>query len=517
MHLGLSLTHAAQKWPSKAALVFEGRRWTYAEWNRDVNRAAHAFRARGIGKGDRVACLTYNRPEQVTAFFALLKIGAVPVPINWRLAPNEVNYIVDDCGARLLLFEEALRDRVGPIKKDLASVEGFLYAGERPEGDEAPFREFIRPGSPAEPEAEVGLEDPAFIMYTSGTTGRPKGVVRTHQAELFGSLSMIVECGFRHEDVMIDNSPLFHIAQLQLQFVPFVQIGGTNVLTRAFDVEETLRVCQDERVTVLHGVPTQLVMLVDADFSRYDLGGLRIGFFGGQTMADDVTRKCCDLFPGFFANIYGSTEALMVTVCDYARHPDKLGSVGKASTTMEVRIVDQDRGGEDPAALVSPGTIGQLIARGPSLMREYFKQPGKTAAALRGGWYYSGDAAYADPEGFCYVLGRIDHTIKSGGENIHPSEVENVLFEHPGIANAAVVGLPSRRWGQVVTAAIIRRDPGLDAAAIDRFCRESPNLADFKRPRHYVFVDQIPSNPTGKVDRGRLKDALLERLREPPE
>ena len=517
MNLGLCLTHAAQKWPDKHALVFEGRRWTYAEWNRDVNRAAHAFRARGIGKGDRVACLTYNLPEQVTAFFALLKIGAVPVPINWRLAANEVKYIVDDCGARLFMFEEALRDRVGPVKQDPGSVEGLLYVGDRPDRDETPFAEFIRPGSPDEPQARVGLEDPAFIMYTSGTTGQPKGVVRTHLAELFGSLCMTVECGFRHEDVMIDNSPLFHIAQLQLQFVPFVQIGGTNVLTRGFDVEETLRVCQEERVTVLHGVPTQLVMLVDAEFSKYDLRSLRVGFFGGQTLADDVTRRCQALFPGFFANIYGSTEALMVTVCDYTRHPDKLGSAGKASVTMEVRLVDLDRGGEDPAAVVPPGTIGQLITRGPRLMTEYFKQPDKTAAVLRNGWYYSGDAAYADPDGFLYVLGRMDHTIKSGGENIHPSEVENVLFEHPGIANAAVVGLPSRKWGQVVTAAIIRRDPGLDEAAIDRFCRESPNLASFKRPRHYVFVDEIPSNPTGKVDRARLKDELLQMMKELPE
>jgi fatty-acyl-CoA synthase len=180
---------------------------------------------------------------------------------------------------------------------------------------------------------------------------------------------------------------------------------------------------------------------------------------------------------------------------------------------MEVRIVKAEGGGLDD--VVAVGEVGQLITRGPSLLKEYFNLPEKTAAALRGGWYYTGDAAHVDEEGFIYVLGRLDHTIKSGGENIHPSEVENVLFKHPGIANAAVVGLPSRKWGQAVSAAIVPRDPALTAEAIDAFCRASPDLADFKRPRRYFFVDAIPSNPTGKVDRGKLKDALLATLSAP--
>jgi acyl-CoA synthetase (AMP-forming)/AMP-acid ligase II len=213
------------------------------------------------------------------------------------------------------------------------------------------------------------------------------------------------------------------------------------------------------------------------------------------------------MFPEYFSNIYGSTEALIVTGCDYRRHPNKLGSVGKASTNMEVRLIHADS--TNPDDLTKPGEIGQLITRGPTLFREYFKQPEKTAAVLKDGWYYSGDAAFADDEGFITVMGRMDHTIKSGGENIHPSEVENVLFKHPGIANAAVVGLPSRKWGQAVCAAIIRRDPALTAEAIDTFCRASPDLAAFKRPRHYYFVDEIPSNSTGKVERGKLKDKLL--------
>lgn len=512
MNLAAILTQAAFKWPDKTALVFEGRRWTYLQWNRTVNQAAHAFRAAGIGKGDRVAFLTYNLPEQVTGFFALMKIGAVPVPINYRLAANEIRYIINDSRARILVFEEALRAPVSAIKADL-SVEKLIYVGDKPEGGEIPFDLFIAPGADSEPEAQVGWHDPAFIMYTSGTTGRPKGVVRSHLAENMGSMSMALECGFRHDDVILNNKPLFHIAQLQIQFIPFVQLGGTNVLTRGFDVDETLSLVASERITALHGVPTQMVMLAAADLSKYDLRTLRCGFYGGQTLADDVTRKCMALFPEYFANIYGSTEALAVTTCDYRLHPGKLGSVGKAAVNMDVRVIRADS--KDPDELCKPGEIGQLITRGPSLFTEYLGLPERTAAAFMQGWFFSGDAAFVDDEGFITVMGRMDHTIKSGGENIHPSEIENVLFKHPGIANAAAVGLPSTRWGQAVCAAIVRRDPDLTSAMLDEFCLASQDLASFKRPRHYFFVDEIPANPTGKVERGRLKDLLIARFPAP--
>lgn len=507
MNVGLLLTRAATNWPDKEALVFEGRRWTYRQLNQWANQAAHAFVAHGVRSGDRVAFLTWNLPEMVCGFFGLLKIGAIPVPINYRLAANEVKFILEDSGARMLVFEESLRDRITPIRRDLALVEHFVYVGDSPEGSDMPFDRFVAPASDAEPPVGAGLEDTAFIMYTSGTTGLPKGVVRSHRAELFGSMTMAMECGFRHNDTILNNKPLFHIGQLQVQLIPFVQMGARNILTRGFDIEETLGQCEQERVTCLHGVPTQMVMMVQADLARFDLRALRCGFYGGQTLADDITRQLMPYFPDYFANIYGSTEALVVTTCDYVQHPDKLGSVGKAAINMETRNVQQDS--TDPADVVTePHSVGQLIVRGPSMMSGYFNQPEKTGATMRGGWYWTGDATFADEQGFITVLGRMDHTIKSGGENIHPSEIENVLFQHPGIANAAVVGLPSGKWGQVVCAAVVRKDPALTAQALDAFCLRSADLGHFKRPRHYFFVDDIPSNPAGKVERGKLKTLL---------
>lgn len=509
MNLASTLTQAALKWPDKIGLVFEGQRWTYRQWNDWVNRAAHAFAASGIGPGDRVAFFTYNLPEQITGFYALMKLGAIPVPINYRLAANEVKYIIEDSGAKMLVFEESLREPVMAIKGQL-TLDKLIYIGDKVQPGEVRFNDFVDTAQAPEPQVRAGGSDAALIMYTSGTTGRPKGVVRSHMAEIIGSMTMAIEVGFRHEDVILHNKPLFHIAQFHLQLMPFIQIGGTNVLTRGFDVHETLSLVESEKVTVLHGVPTQMVMLVAADLSRYDLSSLRCGFYGGQTLADDVTRKCMALFPDYFGNIYGSTEALAVTVCDYRKRPEKLGSVGQAALNMEVRIIRSDS--VDPEAICPVGEIGQLIARGPTLFSHYWGLPGKTAETLRQGWYFSGDAALADAQGFITVMGRMDHTIKSGGENIHPSEIENILFQHPAVANAAAVGLPSQKWGQVVCAAIVRKDPTLDAATLDAFCLRNPDLADFKRPRHYFFVDAIPSNPTGKVERGKLKELLLSQL-----
>lgn len=510
INIGMQLTYAAMRWPEKAALVFEGRRWTFLALNRLANKAAHAFAAHGIGRGDRVAILTWNLPEQIACFYGLLKIGAVAVPVNYRLAPNEVKYILDDSEAKLLLFDEQCRATVELIAEELSGVKKIIYIGDKPKAGDISFGRFVEIASDAEPEFHSGDADTAFIMYTSGTTGHPKGVVRSHLAEMMGAMIHSLQCGYRHDDIAIHNKPLFHIAQLQTQVIPFILQGGTAVMTRGFDADETLSLVRKERITVLHGVPTQMIMMMQMDLRKYDLSSLEIGFYGGQTLNDQTTRECMRLFSKAFHNIYGATEIITVLGVDYCARPDKLGSVGRQMANVKTRIIHSDA--SDPDDMVRPGEVGQLIVQTPAMMTEYFRMPERTASSIRNGWYFTGDASVADDEGFVTVLGRTDHTIKSGGENIHPSEVENLLFAHPGIANAAVVGLPSRKWGEVVCAAIVRKDRALTAETLENYCLESPSLANFKRPRHYFFVDDVPSNSTGKVERGKLKAQLIATL-----
>ena len=512
MNLAHTLTQAALKWPNKTALVFEGRRWTYAQWNRWVNKTAHAFRAAGIGKGDRVAILTYNLPEQVTAFYALMKIGAVPVPINYRLAANEVKYIVDDSRASILVFEEALRAPVEAIKDSHRRREACLCR-RKPAGREIPFDRLHRAGRRARARGRRRLARPGLhhvhLRHHRPAEGRgalaPCRVHGRHVHFRSSAASATTTC-------ILNNKPLFHIAQLQLQFIPFVQIGATNVHDARLRRARNAFAGRRGAGHVLHGVPTQMVMMVAADLSKYDLSlaPLRL-LWRPDARRTTLRASAWRYFPGYFANVYGSTEALTVTCCDYRRHPDKLGSVGKASIGHgSARHTHRQPGSRVICARRARSV--ELITRGPSLLTDTSVCPSAPPPPLRSGWFLSGDAAVLDDEGFITVMGRMDHTIKSGGENIHPSEVENVLFKHPGIANAAVVGLPSRKWGQVVCAAIVRRDPALTAEMLDRFCRDSPDLADFKRPRHYFFVDEIPANPTGKVERGKLKDQLTQKI-----
>lgn len=511
MNVGQHLVTTAHAFPGKVALHFEGADWTFRALNDLANRVANAFAARGIGAGDRVAVLTWNLPEQVATFYGLLRIGAVPVPVNYRLAANEVRYILANSGAKFLLID----DDTLSIAADLVgrTEVPMILIGQSEAGFATPFYSFIEGASDRQPPLRGEGSDIAFIMYTSGTTGLPKGVMRSHAAETIGAMQMAQACGFRATDVGIHNKPLFHIAQLQLQLIPYILIGASAVLTRGFDVDETMSAVARHRVTSLHGVPTQIVMLLNHDLSRYDTSSLRLGFFGGQTLNEAALQQFMGLFPEEFRNVYGATEVLAVSTCNLFLHRNRLSAAGFAVPGAEVRILRP--GATDPEDQAAPGETGEIAVRTAAVMSGYLGLPERTARQLVRGWYLTGDGGTLTEDGCLSVFGRQDFTIKSGGENVHPSEVENTLSRHPGIRDVAVVGLPSKTWGEVICAAVVARDPGLSAADLDAFCLQSPDLANFKRPRHWAFVSEIPGNTTGKVDRRRLAEDLGRALSAP--
>lgn len=508
MNVGQHLVTTANAFPGKVALHFEGADWTFRALDDLANRTANAFAARGIGHGDRVAVLTWNLPEQVATFYGLLRIGAVPVPINYRLATNEVKYIVENSGAKFLLIDDDTLSMAAALAGRIEAP--MILIGQADCGFATPFYRFIEGASDRHPPLRGDGEDTAFIMYTSGTTGLPKGVMRSHAAETIGAMQMAQACGFRSGDIGIHNKPLFHIAQLQLQLIPYILIGASAVLTRGFDVTETMKAVETNRVTSLHGVPTQIVMLLNHDLTQYDTSSLRLGFFGGQTLNEASLQNFMGLFPDEFRNVYGATEVLAVSTCNLFLHRSRLSAAGFAVPGAQTRILRP--GATDPDDVAAPGKTGEIAVRTASVMSGYLGLPERTAKQLVRGWYLTGDGGMMEEDGCLTVYGRQDFTIKSGGENVHPSEIENVLSRHPAIRDVAVVGLPSMKWGEVICAAVVRRDASLTAEVLECFCVESADLANFKRPRQWFFVDEIPGNSTGKVDRKKLAEALQNSL-----
>ncbi len=499
--LGQVLARWARKTPEKEAFVCQEKRYTYSRFNERVNQLAHGLMGLGIGKGDKVAVLFMNCMEFVESYFALAKIGAVTVALNFRLTGRELVYQIDNSDSRALILGQDFLDVVKDVRAQLPGVEHFISVSDHGVEGMVDYEAMLREGSPEEPVVFVGDEDPVMIMYTSGTTGRPKGAMLTHKNQIVDAINFLIETDLGSDERGVCVAPLFHIGALAL-CLKLLLVGGTTIIEREFVPQAVLRLLHREKITIQFLVPAMWIFLLEQpDIADYDLKTLRMAITGGAAMPIEVKDRLMKQFPnaGVY-DVFGQTEMSPCTTLLKARDAlRKPGSVGQRMVNVEARIVDDDD--RD----VPQGEIGEIVYRGPTVMKEYYKNPEATAEAMSGGWFHSGDLVREDQEGYLYVVDRKKDMIISGGENIYAAEVEEVLYSHPGILEAAVIGIPDPQWGENVKAVVVSREgETLNEQEIIDYCRQ--NLASYKKPKSVEIVDALPRNPSGKVLKYKLRE-----------
>ncbi|MBI1736898.1 MAG: AMP-binding protein [Candidatus Rokubacteria bacterium] len=509
MALARTLDVAAERTPDAVAIVDGDRRLTYRAWVARVHRVAHALAALGIARGDHVVLSLKNREEHATAYWACQMIGAIATPLNWRYAPGELEYCVADAEGVAVVFEAASCESAMAARPKLARVKTWIAVGnDAPAGTVAFESLAAGDGDPGRPRVEVGDSDVSIMLYTSGTTGRPKGVPRSHRAEQSAAVAHVVQGRNTFGDVTLGVMPLYHTMGVR-SMIAMALLSGRLVCLPDWSPASAARLLAAERVSTLYLVPTLYHDLISLpDLAQYDLTSVRKLGYAGAPMTGTLTKRVAEVFrPDVFLNHLGSTEVYTFTVCDRVR--EKPTCAGRPGLFGQVRIVrpDPERNGS-PDDVVARGETGELIVSlaSPEAFAGYWRRPDADAKAIRGGWYFTGDLAYEDDDGDVYTVGRVDDMIISGGENVHPVEVEDVLVRHPAVAEACVVGLPDARLGQVVAAFVVARGP-LTVEELDDFCKRAPDFASFKRPRRYEMVDALPKSPTGKLLRRRLSES----------
>ena len=483
--------------PAKTALVCADRRLSYADLAREVRQVASALAAAGVVRGDRVAHLGYNGVEQVALLFACARLGAMFVPLSWRLAPPEHRTMLADCRPRVLVAADPF---VAPTAAIAEAGAGLvrIALGAAPDGWLA-WDRFAERGAALPPPLGDAAAAPVLLCYTSGSTGAPKGVVHTQDSLFHNAVNSTHMHDLTAADVVLTTLPLFHVGGLNILTMPAFHAGATVVLHPRFDPPQAIDAIEGERVTLTVLVPAQLELLArEPRWAGADLSSLRAITTGSTIINDGFVRR--GLTRGVpLLQVYGSTETCPIAayqrIADAPAHP---GSIGKAALHCEVRVVDD--AGRDAA----PGVSGEIWVRGPNVMQGYWNKPRETAEAIVDGWYRTGDVAHADADGWLAVDGRRRDVIISGGENVYPAEIENVLVESPDIAEVAIVGRPDERWGEAIVAVIV---PAGDA----RPTRESVSalldgrVARYKHPRDVVVAPSLPRTALGKVKREELK------------
>jgi len=505
--------------PDRTAIVFEGKRFTFSQLNERANRFANALMGLGVEKGDRVAILQVNCNQYVEAYFGVAKMGAIFVPLNFRAKKEELLHMLKHSESSVLLVGERYAEMVNSMRPALPLVKHYISLDGKQKGM-LDYEELLATASGEEVFTDISDDDVTILMYTAGTTGLPKGVPLTHNSFGIYVMENVTPADLELEETNLLTMPLYHVAGMQAVLAA-IYGGRSLAMMRQFEVNEWLETVQRERANRAMLVPTMLKRVIDhPDLSKYDLSSLKVITYGAASMPFEVIKKAIGLFPGIsFINAFGQTEtASTITTLGPEDHIIKgteaekekklrrlTCSIGRPMSDVEMKIVDE-KGNDLP-----PPAVGEIVARCPRVMSGYWKDPEKTAKAIdKNGWLHTGDMGYMDEEGYFYLAGRGDDLIIRGGENISPDEVENTLYAHPAIEEAAVIGISSEEWGQEPRAIVVLKE-GKTATAeeIMEFCRQ--RLASFKRPRSVVFIDELPRTSTGKV----LKRVLREQYGKP--
>jgi len=499
--------------PDKVAIVFEGKRYTFSQLNERVNRLANGLSSLGVNKGDRVALLQVNCNQCVETYFAVAKLGAIYVPLNFRVKGNELTYMLNSAEANTLFVGERYIDLINSMRPDLTSVHHFISIDSKHNG--MLYYEDLVSSSPAEEVVtEIDDSDTTILMYTAGTTGVPKGVMLSHSSFGIYVLENVTPADPELEERNILTVPLYHVAGIQAMMAA-IYGGRTLVTQRQFEAKEWLGLVEKEKANRVMMVPTMLKQLIDhPDFNNYDLSSLRVITYGAAPMPLEVIKKALDVFPGVsFINAFGQTEtASTITALSPEDHSisgteeerekklKRLASIGKPMSDVEMKVVDEEE------RELPTGEVGEILARGPRVMTGYWKDEEKTEKTIdKDGWVHTGDVGYVDEDGYFFLAGRATDMIIRAGENISPEEVEAVLHSHSKIEEAAVIGVPDEEWGEQPRAIIVlKQGETTTPEEIMEYCRAE--LASFKRPRSVILVDSLPRNPMGKVLKRELRE-----------
>ena len=491
------VARSARRWPDRVALRFEDREWTYAELDAAVSRAAGALLGTGLAAGDRVAAYGRNSDAYLLGFLACSRAGLVHVPVNYALTGDELAYLLEQSGSRAVLFDPKLQEHLDPVLGDLTALalrdaEDSLLAraaaGDVPEIDTEPADDTL-----------------VQLLYTSGTTSRPKGAMMTHRALVHEYASCIVALDMAEDDDPLHCMPLYHSAGMHVFLLPSLAVGATNALMEAPDVPEILRRVEEDGIGSLFLAPTVWVPLANhPDLDARDLSALRKAYYGASIMPVPILERLQERLPelGFY-NCFGQSEiAPLATVLRPEEHAARPDSCGRSVLFVELRVVDQETG-ED----VGPDGVGEVIYRSPQLCAGYWDDEEATADAFKDGWFHSGDLVRQDAEGYIFVVDRIKDVINTGGVLVASREVEDALYTHPAVAEVAVIATPDDRWIEAICAVVVAKE---DVSADDLLAHARTKLAGYKIPKRIEFADELPRNASGKLLKRVLRDEIVE-------